>query len=328
VSASGGLTVYRKALSNGDMAVALLNETASTATISTSASAIAMPGGSSYRLKDLWSKATRSTSGSISASVPAHGTVVYRVTRSGGTPPVAGARQLSDLTSLSSTNGWGPIEKDRSVNTRTAGDGRTLTIGGTTGSQGPPAGAPKAAATTCADGCTATSRVPARRTRWEVRIMILRKVARPLLAVAFVFGGLSTLRNPKPPTELAKPVLNDPTDPEPLVKLDALVKVTAGLALGLGTAPRLAALLLAGNLLPAMAVQRFWEQEDPRERAAQQARFLGNLGLLGGLLLAAADTHGKPSVAWRAKRVAREAGDRVQDAVGAVPDAVRSVLPG
>ncbi|MGW5699170.1 hypothetical protein ACWEWX_53145 [Streptomyces asiaticus] len=29
----------------------------------------------------MWSKATSTTSGSISASVPAHGTVVFRVTR-------------------------------------------------------------------------------------------------------------------------------------------------------------------------------------------------------------------------------------------------------
>ncbi|HEV8562235.1 MAG TPA: NPCBM/NEW2 domain-containing protein [Actinophytocola sp.] len=136
VSSSNGLVVYRKPLSNGDMAVALLNETAATTTVSTTASAIGMPGGSSYTLKDLWSKASRTTSGAISASVPSHGTVVYRVTRTGATAPAAGTRQLSDLTWTSVTNGWGPVEKDRSVNTQTAGDGRTLTVGGTTFSKG------------------------------------------------------------------------------------------------------------------------------------------------------------------------------------------------
>jgi alpha-galactosidase len=136
VSSSGGLVVYARPLSNGDFAVALLNETGATATVSTSASAIGMPGGSSYTLKDLWSKATRSTSGSISASVPSHGTVVYRVTRTGATPPAAGTRQLSDVTSVSATNGWGPIEKDRSNGEKPAGDGKTLTIGGTTFTKG------------------------------------------------------------------------------------------------------------------------------------------------------------------------------------------------
>ncbi len=81
VSSSGGKTVYAKQLANGDRAVALLNENSSSKTISTTASAIGLGGSSSYRLKDLWSKATSTTSGSISASVPAHGTVVFRVTR-------------------------------------------------------------------------------------------------------------------------------------------------------------------------------------------------------------------------------------------------------
>jgi putative oxidoreductase len=119
-----------------------------------------------------------------------------------------------------------------------------------------------------------------------------------------------------------------PTDPETLVKLDAAVKVGAGLALGFGKFPRLAALLLAGSLAPTTAMHRFWDLEDPKERTEQQIHFLKNLGLLGGLLIAAADTHGKPSLAWRGKRTARDTGERVHDAVGAVPDAVRSVLPG
>jgi alpha-galactosidase len=130
VSSSGGLVVYRKPLANGDFAVALLNETGSTATVSTTTSAIGLPGSAS--LKDLWSKQVRTTSGAISASVPAHGTVVYRVTRTGAPAPPAGTSQLSDLTRVSATNGWGPVELDRSVNGRAAGDGRTLTIGGTT----------------------------------------------------------------------------------------------------------------------------------------------------------------------------------------------------
>jgi alpha-galactosidase len=134
VSSSGGLVVYRKPLSNGDFAVALLNETGSTATVSTTTSAIGLPGSAS--LKDLWSKQVRTTTGAISASVPAHGTVVYRVTRTGAAAPPAGTTQLSDRTALSATNGWGPVELDRSVNSQTAGDGRAITIGGVTYAKG------------------------------------------------------------------------------------------------------------------------------------------------------------------------------------------------
>jgi alpha-galactosidase len=76
--------VYSKVLANGDRAVALSNETSATATISTTASATGIGSASSYTLKDLWSKAVRSTSGTISASVPSHATVLYRVSRAGG----------------------------------------------------------------------------------------------------------------------------------------------------------------------------------------------------------------------------------------------------
>jgi alpha-galactosidase len=88
VSSGGGLDVMAKPLSNGDVSVALFNETGSTATITTTAGAIGKTGASSYTLTDLWSGATSTTSGAISASVPAHGTVMYRVaggTTGGGT---------------------------------------------------------------------------------------------------------------------------------------------------------------------------------------------------------------------------------------------------
>ncbi|SED33445.1 alpha-galactosidase [Amycolatopsis tolypomycina] len=84
LSANAGLVVYSKVLANGDRAVALSNETAATATISTTASATGIGGAASYTLKDLWSKAVRTTTGTISASVPSHATVLYRVSRAGG----------------------------------------------------------------------------------------------------------------------------------------------------------------------------------------------------------------------------------------------------
>jgi alpha-galactosidase len=79
VSSSNGLDVLAKPLANGDVAVALFNETGSTSTISTTAGAIGKTGASSYTLTDQWTGATSTTSSTISASVPAHGTVVYRV---------------------------------------------------------------------------------------------------------------------------------------------------------------------------------------------------------------------------------------------------------
>jgi alpha-galactosidase len=83
ISANAGLDVMAKPLANGDVSVALFNETGTTATISTTTTAIGKTGSSSYTLTDLWTGATTTTTGTITASVPAHGTVVYRVAGGG-----------------------------------------------------------------------------------------------------------------------------------------------------------------------------------------------------------------------------------------------------
>ncbi len=99
-----------------------------------------------------------------------------------------------------------------------------------------------------------------------------------------------------------------PNETDQLVKINAAVQVLAGALLGLGRCPRLAATALAGSLVPTtLAAHRFWEEQDPAQRAQQQIHFMKNLGLLGGLLLAAVDSEGAPSLRWRAKRALRKA---------------------
>ncbi len=136
VRSAGGLHVLSKPLSGNDFAVALFNENSATATITTNPAEAGLPGASSYRLFDLWSKAVTTTSGTISASVPAHGTVVYRVTPGTQTGPPAGTSFVSDLPWQASTNGWGPAERDRSNGEQGASDGRALRIGTTNYTKG------------------------------------------------------------------------------------------------------------------------------------------------------------------------------------------------
>jgi alpha-galactosidase len=83
ISNDGTRRILAKRLSNGDVAVALFNQGGSTTTISTTASAIGLSG-DSFSLREAWTNAVTSTTGAITASVPSHGTVVFRV--SGGTP--------------------------------------------------------------------------------------------------------------------------------------------------------------------------------------------------------------------------------------------------
>jgi len=88
ISDNGNLEVWRKPMANGSAATVLLNRGSSTATVSTTASALGLGAASTYSVRDLWSHTTSSSTGTISASVPAHGAVMYVV--SGGAPPVGG----------------------------------------------------------------------------------------------------------------------------------------------------------------------------------------------------------------------------------------------
>ena len=86
------------------------------------------------------------------------------------------------------------------------------------------------------------------------------------------------------------------------------MQVGAGLMLALGRFPRLSSALLAGSLVPTtLAGHRFWEEQDEMKRAQQRIHFFKNLSMLGGLMLAAVDTEGRPGLAWRAQHAAQHA---------------------
>jgi putative oxidoreductase len=139
---------------------------------------------------------------------------------------------------------------------------------------------------------------------------VVRRIARPLLASTFIVGGLDALRHPGSKVPAAEGVASSitahvpylPEDPEQLVRINGAVQVGAGVLLSLGRLPRLSSMLLAASIVPTtLAGHRFWEAEDPTKRAQQRIHFVKNLGLLGGLLLAAVDTEGRPGLAWRAQ---------------------------
>ncbi|CAM2779001.1 DoxX family protein [Saccharomonospora xinjiangensis] len=166
--------------------------------------------------------------------------------------------------------------------------------------------------------------------------MILRRVARPLLASIFIMGGVNALRQKEGHAEVAKPFLDKaadktirrkagespeslPGDPVTMVQVDAAVKIAGGTLLALGVLPRVASAMLLSSLVPTtFAVHAFWEEKDPEQRQQQLIEFMKNAGLAGGLLLGVADTGGKPSLGWRARHAAEEAGHHVQGAAGVV----------
>ena len=161
-----------------------------------------------------------------------------------------------------------------------------------------------------------------------------RTFIRPLLAGTFVAGGIKTFRDPvrvAPAAErIGVPIakrLGLPTDPETLVKINAGVQVGAGALLALGLFPRAAAATLAASLLPTtLAGHPFWEETEPAKREGQRLQFLKNASILGGLLAAAVDTGGRPSVFWASRRAAGRAAESLSSAAQNVASTVGDAL--
>ena len=145
-------------------------------------------------------------------------------------------------------------------------------------------------------------------------------IARPMLASIFLVGAATALKNTSGTAAKADPVTSRlvplarkagiplPEDPETLVKINAGAQIGAGLALATGRAPRLSAAVLAASLIPTTAAgHRFWEADEDATRAQQRLHFFKNVSIIGGLIIAAGDTEGRPGVAWRARHAAKDA---------------------
>jgi putative oxidoreductase len=144
-------------------------------------------------------------------------------------------------------------------------------------------------------------------------VTVAESLARPLLAGTFVYGGLDALRHAPTKVDVAQPILGPLSaatglSPERLVAVNGGVQIVAGVALAAGILPRTAAAVLALSLVPTtFGGHRFWEQSDEQGKRTNVLHFLKNASALGGLILAATSTGGRPSVPWRARQVAGRA---------------------
>ncbi|QFG25083.1 DoxX family protein [Actinomadura sp. WMMB 499] len=139
-------------------------------------------------------------------------------------------------------------------------------------------------------------------------------LARPFVAAPFIMTGLDAMRDPRERAErvapAAKPVADRfdwlPKDPESLVRMQGALSVGTGALLLTGRFRRLTTLLLAAQVVPAMATEhRYWTVDDPDERANERAHLLKNAGLFGALLMVAAEPRRAPRLA-EVRRAARE----------------------
>src|SRR5246127_1906798 len=158
--------------------------------------------------------------------------------------------------------------------------------------------------------------------------MLIRRIARPLLSAVFIGQGVDSLLNPKPAAEAAAPTVDGlralpdpvgsaiPSDPQKFAQINAAVQIGGGLLLASGKAPRMASAALALTVLPAnLGAHMFWSESDPQLKGEKRKDFLTDLSLLGGLMIASADTAGKPSLGWRGRRAAERLSERVSSAL-------------
>ena len=158
--------------------------------------------------------------------------------------------------------------------------------------------------------------------------MLIRRIARPLLSVAFIGQGVDALRNPKSAADAARPALdgmrqlpdpigaNVPSNAETFARANAAVQIGGGLLLATGKMPRLASAALAFTVIPgSVGGHMFWNEPDPQRKADERRALMTDLSLLGGLIIAAVDTEGKPSLGWRGRRAARRVSEAVSSAL-------------
>lgn len=134
---------------------------------------------------------------------------------------------------------------------------------------------------------------------------MIKLLARPLLSAPFIVDGIDAFRHPEKHAERVEKVepyltkLGLPpaltNDTELLARVTGGISALAGFALATGRKSRLAALTLAAVHVPITVANTLAENDGE----SSLSKLVKNGAIVGGLLYAAEDRGGKPSLAWR-----------------------------
>jgi len=143
--------------------------------------------------------------------------------------------------------------------------------------------------------------------------MLLRHVARPMLASWFVYDGLQAALRPAEHVRAARSGVElveksagieaplSEKQVATLVRAHGAATALAGLFLAVGKAPRTAALTLAALTVPLAVVNQPFTSGGAT-RTERTRKFVANVGAIGAALIAGADYEGRPGVQWRLER--------------------------
>jgi uncharacterized membrane protein YphA (DoxX/SURF4 family) len=121
---------------------------------------------------------------------------------------------------------------------------------------------------------------------------MIRRLARPLLGAAFISSGFDALQGIDRRAGRAESY--GVAQPVRASRALAATQIGGGALLVLNRMPRLSAMALALTVLPEAATGHdFWTEKDTDAKRAQRSLFARDLGLLGGLLVAAFETGGR-----------------------------------
>ncbi|MFB9777205.1 DoxX family protein [Brevibacterium otitidis] len=154
---------------------------------------------------------------------------------------------------------------------------------------------------------------------------LVRLIARPMLASAYIANGISRIKHPQAAADSITPVINAvrkqvdiPVDPELAARATGVAQVAAGSMLAIGKFPRLASTVLVGTYLIDVIGEQLLTPKEERS----QTSLLTKTSMLGGALLASVDTAGKPGLAWRVQHAADDLWKNVEKTSAKAMDAV------
>jgi len=149
-----------------------------------------------------------------------------------------------------------------------------------------------------------------------------------MLSAVFISRGVEALRSPKPAADATRHTLeelsklpdpvgtNVPSNAETVARVNAAVQIGGGLLLATGKLPRVASAALALSVVPgSLGGHAYWNESEPQRKADERRAFVTDISLIGGLIIAAVDTEGKPSLGWRGRRAARKVSGAVASAL-------------
>lgn len=118
---------------------------------------------------------------------------------------------------------------------------------------------------------------------------LLTVLGRAALGAPFVYLGYQAVKTPGGRVNAASDFGIPDDYAELAVRANGAAMVLGGLSVATGILPRVGAAGVAASLVPTtLAGHAFWNDTDPKTKAANLTQFLKNLGLIGGMLVVAA----------------------------------------